>query len=70
MNGRSFRRTAAPDFTLMQHFVRCERALHEFKTSAVGSQPDFAALSMNGVFELNVGFCPLLHSTPKWPDLM
>jgi hypothetical protein len=35
-----------------------------------GSESDFAALSINGGFELHVGFCPLRHSIPKWPDLI
>ena len=33
---------------LMQHFVRCDRAQHEFNTSAMGSQLRFSAWSANG----------------------
>jgi hypothetical protein len=45
MNDRFFRRTAVPDFTLTQHFSRCERAQQEFDTSGVGSLLPFAAFA-------------------------
>jgi len=37
MNDRFFRCAAVPDFTLTQHFSRCERAQQESDTSGVGS---------------------------------
>ena len=40
------------------------------KIGKEGSESEFAALSMNGGFELHVGFCHLRHWIPKWPDLM
>jgi hypothetical protein len=48
------------------------RGSHLFMRSAAlgrfGSKSDFAALSMNGGFELQARFCPLRHSIPKMPD--
>ncbi|WP_134643167.1 hypothetical protein [Pseudaestuariivita atlantica] len=45
---------AAWGSTLSQQFSRCVRAQRNLKTSGMGSESDFAALPMNGGFELHV----------------
>jgi len=51
MNGRSCHRAAAPDFTLTQHFARCERTQQDFGASGLGSLLPFAANVMKVRFK-------------------
>jgi hypothetical protein len=42
---------AASNFTLSQHFSRCERAQREIQIHTLGSKRSFAAFNVNVFFE-------------------